>query len=727
MGLGKDKIAAEVFNIEPTAIVDLFRIYPDIVNYPKTYFNVHNGSVFGIGISWQGEDYMPIAMEYEGFEVTSDGRPNRPVMRFSNSQYFASSLLDKYDDFSNGRIQRKRTFVKFLDDVNFDGGNPWGESDSFAEISDDIYIVSQKKRENKDFVEVELTTPLDLESFEINHRRVLGKYCYWKYRGPGCQYQGEPKERLDRQPFLDKGNEKIDENNVAPDAKTNNVSYIGGAFSYGRAGDLYRPTKRYYRGNIVYKINERVRIQDEDDPNSFYPLLVYYVCKANTISQEDCIDKDPTLHPEFWDKDGCSKTLNACKSRFKDIRQVSIGSSAKKYSTKALNVQEASLTHMTLIAPNAGLESVFNWSYGDNMKNGRGREFTMLIHLPRTYGYENLHSYNETPKYANIFSTDCRSSTDGFRLSFHQENGYGDLVINCLERVDASTSRRVEYWPLRAGGVKEGTSFVQAQDINLQSCKDLLIVLKMRKTNTGYKKSFDIEVSGINTGELFETDEDGLITDVKITGTRGEEKQFTIKNSFNTNAVLRSKPRRLVFLGGATRRNNITGTNKNKLLNWSHNSCEFGSAVIWNTNVPNSIINKTLALRAYSDQLKTPIIRRFVDLSSITSEKEAILQNCKAYWKGQVNTEDGLFDHINKNHVYLKYLQTDKVAFAGSSFFDRTNWTKPAVKDPTYTVITEPTEITAEFDSTDEVPEDLGVLPFGGFPGTDGYSFRTEP
>ena len=720
MGLGQDKIAAEVFNIEPTAVVDLFRVYPDIVNFPDTYFNMHNGSVFGIGITWQGEDYMPVSMEYEGFEVTSDGRPNRPLMRFSNSQYFASSLLDKYDDFSNGRIQRKRTFVKFLDDSNFEGGNPWGESDAAAEISDDIYIVSQKKRENKDFVEVELTTPLDLESFEVNHRRILGKYCYWKYRGPGCQYQGKPRERLDRQPFLDQNNIKIEESNVSSKAKFNNTSYIGGDFSYGKAGDLYRPTKKYYKGNIIYKINDRVRIQDEEDPNSFYPLLVYYVCKADKISGEECIGKDPNIHPEYWDKDGCSKTLSACKSHFNDIRQVQVGVNTKKYSQEVLNIQEASKTHMTIAAPDAGLEGLFNWSFGLNFTGGRNKQFTMAIHLPTTDAYEGLGNYNEIPKYANIFATDTRKSGQGFRLSFDQENGYGDLVINCLERVDATTSRQVEFWPLRAGGVKEGTSFVQAQDINLQSCKDLLIVLKMRKTNTGYVKSFDIEVSGINNGVLYEETEP-----VQVIGTRGEEKFFNIKNSFNTSAVLMSKPRRLVFFGGTTRRNNITSTNESKLLNWSHNNCTIGSIVLWNNDIPNTIINKILARRVYNDQLSSVIIRRFKDITKITEERESILNNCVAYWQGIDNNI--LVDNIKGNGIKLMYSEADKVAFAGSTFFNRTNWTRATVKDLQYEETKTISSISAKLEGLTQVEEDLGILPFGGFPGTDGYSFRTAP
>ena len=82
MGIGKNKISAEIFNIEPTAILDLFRIYPDIVNKPNVYFNLHGGSVFGVGLTWQGEDYMPVSMEHEGFEISADGRPCTPPLFF---------------------------------------------------------------------------------------------------------------------------------------------------------------------------------------------------------------------------------------------------------------------------------------------------------------------------------------------------------------------------------------------------------------------------------------------------------------------------------------------------------------------------------------------------------------------------------------------------------------------------------------------------------------------
>ena len=718
MGVGKDKISAEVFNIEPTAIIDLFRVYPDIINFPDVYFNIHNGSVFGVGITWQGEDYMPIAMEYEGFEITADGRPNRPLVRFSNAQYFATSLLDKYDDFSNGRVQRKRTFVKFLDDSNFDGGNPWGEADYTAEISDDIYIVSQKKRENKDFVEVELTNPLDLESFEVNHRRILGKYCYWKYRGPGCQYEGPPVERLDRQPFTNQSNTELVAWN---EAKTNNTSYLGqDGFEYGRGGDIYQPTKKYAQGNVVYKINDRIRIQDEKDPNSFKPMLVYYVAKASWIDGVQNKGKDPNLHPEYWDKDGCSKALSSCQKHFKNLSQVQVDREADVYDQDVFQTIPASLTHMGFLSPDAGLEYLFNWSYGSGLKKGRNRQFTIAIHLPRTYDYTTEQYYAEIADYSPIFASDARSTSDGFRLSF-ANNGYGDLVINCRERVSSTQTKRVEYWPLRAGGVEGGTRFLDAQNINLQSCKDLLIILKMKKTTEGgYKKTFDIEVTGINTGEIIDE------FDVQERGSRGEEKAFSIKNSFDTDKVLRSRARRLTFLGGPTRRNSTeAGSPAGYPRNWGHNKSLLGGIAMWNQPISNNIIKKCLAERIFNDQDKTLILRRFQDLTVLPTERETLLGSCKAYWQGA--TSSGVTENITNRHLKFKYSSSDKVALAGQKFFDSTNWTKAQVLNGSYSKVETIFNISAKYKTTTSETADVGVLPFGGFPGTDGYSFRTEP
>lgn len=719
MGLGQDKISAEVFNIEPTAVLDLFVIYPDIINYPNRAFYIHNGSVFGIGITWQGNDYKPIAMEYEGFEVTADGRPNRPLVRISNAEYFASSLLDQYDDFSNARLVRKKTFVKFLDDSNFDGGNPWGESDSQAEISEDTYIISQKRRENKEFVEVELTNPLDLETFEVNHRRVLGKYCYWKYRGSGCQYEGPPVERQDKQPFTDQNNNKV---SPWTKAKQSNVSHLGqDDFEFAASSDIYRSTKSYWEGNIVYKVNDRVRIQDELDPNVFKPLITYYVAKRYSEG------KDPNLHPEYWDKDGCSKQIESCKKRFSNRTQVLLPTTAKLYSQEVFRTEEASKTHMGFLQPKAGLEYMFNWSTGSGYKNGRNREFTLAIHLDRTYPYRNLGAFKETPDYNNIFNTNASSTSSGFRLSFYQRTGYGDLVINCKKRNSSGSSSPVEFWPLREGGLISGNSILENKNFNLLSCEDLIIILKMYKTTEGsYKKSFDIWITGVNTGVL--KDENGRT----ISGTRGVRERFNIKNSFDTGVVLKSNTKSLTFLGGPTRRDSATaGTPPGFPRNWAHNASSFSSAILWNKKIPNNILNEVFAAKQVANDGESNIIRRFEDLTGDPTKRNSLLKDAKAYWQGgRSNNGPGLRENINNRDMVFKYNNSEKTALAGQGFFDYTNWTQSSVLNPGYLsdrAMAINAGMSVRVAGVESSESDTGVLPFGGFPGTDAYNFRTEP
>ena len=302
MGEGLDKVARSLLDLEPTAILDLFEVFPDIVKKPQTSYKIHNGSVFKKGVTWQGSDYMPIGMEIEGFEVNADGRVNRPKLKISNKDFFVTNLLRKNDDFKNARILRKRTFVKFLDDVNFDGGNPFGDSDSTAELSNQTYIVSQKSQENKLFVELELTSPLDLDNFEINSRRIMGKYCYWQYRGMGCQYKGIPIQKEDGKTFFD-----IDGNEIP----------IPNDFIYQNAQDEYDDSKQYTTGDVVFVTNNRVRISDPSNPLASRPLISYYLAKSDVRGLR------PEENPTFWDKDGCNKKLSSCKLRFSESKTVS--------------------------------------------------------------------------------------------------------------------------------------------------------------------------------------------------------------------------------------------------------------------------------------------------------------------------------------------------------------------------------------------------------------------
>ena len=164
---GKNKVASSLLDLQPTAILELFRVFPDKINKPTLFLGFHGGSVYEKSIVWQGVEYLPLAIETEGFDILADGKLARPKIRVANKNNIITNFLQNNNDFKNAKIIRKRVSVKFIDDVNFEGGNPFGSADSKAELTDETWLMGRKTQESKIFVEFELNSPLDLESFSV--------------------------------------------------------------------------------------------------------------------------------------------------------------------------------------------------------------------------------------------------------------------------------------------------------------------------------------------------------------------------------------------------------------------------------------------------------------------------------------------------------------------------------------------------------------------------------
>ena len=303
MGQGEDRIARSLLDLQPTAIVEFYRIYPDRINKPTISIDIHGGSIFKDAIKWQGIRYLPIPIEAEGFEIASNGKLPRPKIRIANKDFLITSLLQNNNDFKNAEIVRKRTFLKYLDNENFDGQNPFGTADSTAEISEERYVIGQKTQENKLLVEFELTSPLDLENYEVNHRRILGKYCYWTYRGAGCQYEGPPINREDGEGFKRAGTGELIVPNVT------NFNNLDPTLHW-------QATKGYMPSDIAYLENSKVLINplpnQQEGTRTPATLKTWYVCTSGNTGQR------PEDNPTYWQKDGCNKKISSCKLRFNE-------------------------------------------------------------------------------------------------------------------------------------------------------------------------------------------------------------------------------------------------------------------------------------------------------------------------------------------------------------------------------------------------------------------------
>ena len=405
MGRGQDIIASSLLDLQPTAVLEFFKIYPDTVNKPNFFISLHGGSIFKELVTWQGSVYRPIPVETEGFEVSANGQLPRPKIRIANEGYLITSLLQNNSDFKNAKIVRKRTFVKFLDDVNFDGGNPFGTADSSAEISSEDYLIGQKTAENKLYVEFELTSPLDLDNFDVNSRKILAKYCYWQYRGCGCNYNGTPIEQENGEAFKDADGNGVSFRNANNDS--NNVSDININPQY-----KWDEKKSYVKGQLTYIENTKITLnydpQTKTDPSY---LKTWYVCVKDNLKQQ------PESNPTYWLKDGCTKKISACRKRFN-------GDQTVKTESTSVDVYDSYLKMNGLATDKTQRINKIGIT-GSAISEVLKGNFTLA-------GWTEDIAFQD---YGGIFQTNSSGRHQGFSLYYYKKLSYIDYTFDCIDVV----------------------------------------------------------------------------------------------------------------------------------------------------------------------------------------------------------------------------------------------------------------------------------------------------
>ena len=182
-------IANEIQKLSPSAIVELFVL--DATNMPdgeRLYFHAGTNQLTQ-PVVWQGVSYQPFPIEAEGFDKSTQGSLPRPKMRVANVDGMISALLAEEGDLVGCSVIRKRTFVRYLDAVNFIGGNP--DADPNQHFVDEKWWIEQKVSESFHAVEWELSSVFDLMGVQLPTRQVLQNSCTAKrYRGPDCGYTG---------------------------------------------------------------------------------------------------------------------------------------------------------------------------------------------------------------------------------------------------------------------------------------------------------------------------------------------------------------------------------------------------------------------------------------------------------------------------------------------------------------------------------------------------------
>ena len=186
---------SELNKINPSSIIELFELELTVglhiptgnPNNLDTVFRFHAGANlnnFG-QIKFNNNLYQRVAVQIEGFEDTGKGTVPRPTLTFSNlggitkdgtvmtmSDFLAIvNLTTPGNDLLDAKVTRLMPLASALDNDNFVGDNPFG-TPSTDRLQDRIYYIDRKAAENRQVVQFELVSVLDMQNKRIPARIV---------------------------------------------------------------------------------------------------------------------------------------------------------------------------------------------------------------------------------------------------------------------------------------------------------------------------------------------------------------------------------------------------------------------------------------------------------------------------------------------------------------------------------------------------------------------------
>jgi lambda family phage minor tail protein L len=184
---GSDVLAQDVQALAPGSIVELFEV--DLTPFGGELLRFHAGTNdLSSNVTWNGQAYTAFPVMASGFEFSGQGQMPRPKMVVSNVVGSITALVLQYEDLVGAKVTRRRTLAKYLDAVNFAGGN--AAADPTAEFPADIYYIDRKSVETNELVEFELAPAMDVTGVMLPRRQIIQNICPWRYRGAECSYTG---------------------------------------------------------------------------------------------------------------------------------------------------------------------------------------------------------------------------------------------------------------------------------------------------------------------------------------------------------------------------------------------------------------------------------------------------------------------------------------------------------------------------------------------------------
>ncbi|WP_246795620.1 phage minor tail protein L [Burkholderia perseverans] len=177
-------ITADIQSLEPGDLIELFEVDCTLIGGDMLRFHGHLQSA---SIWWQGNEYTAWPIQATGFGHTSDAQQPAPKLTVGNVSGTISALCVALDDLVGAKVRRRRTLAKYLDAVNFPGGNP--TADATEEMAPELWYIEQRSSETNAQVEFTLSSALDFGGQQLPARQIVS-ICQWQYRDPDCGYTG---------------------------------------------------------------------------------------------------------------------------------------------------------------------------------------------------------------------------------------------------------------------------------------------------------------------------------------------------------------------------------------------------------------------------------------------------------------------------------------------------------------------------------------------------------
>ena len=310
-------------------------------------------------------EYIPLPIEFSGYEQKSEGAYSRPTVIFANVLSTFKTKIGTNDDLIGKKLIRRKTLFKYLatGSIGASGSAP-------IEQPQQVFFVDRIERQDAQSVVFELTSGFDLQGITVPNRYILANTCTWLYQGvelsglggctwntannrPGFTVRYDSNDRpiiSGTIPNMPASGQPVVANNVYRVLKTVTPTPPIGEERY----DYYQAIVSFTKGSSFENANFRRCRRIDGDWNSS-PYVTYREGKLyNPVVTHDnkvwvavspSTDVEPGTDEFYWERiDTCGKKLTSCALRFK----------AKEYTGQSLSVPSYNEKNENAVLPYGG-------------------------------------------------------------------------------------------------------------------------------------------------------------------------------------------------------------------------------------------------------------------------------------------------------------------------------------------------------------------------------------